>query len=266
MASRQQSLREDRIKKLEELKSLGLEPFPIKTSNDRQSIAETLFAFGTGNFEPDTVLPKTATIAGRIRSIRLHGKISFVDVEDESGRIQILIRADDVGEKAFQLFADTVDEGDFIEAQGSLTVTKTAEKSIAAKSWRMLTKAIRPVPSEHYGLKDVEQRLRRRYLDLIANPEVREMFKTKSLFWQNIRNFLLTRGFLEVETPVLENTPGGAEAEPFITHHNALDRDFFLRISLELPLKRLLVGGYERVFEIGRIFRNEGIDAEHLQD
>ncbi len=259
-------MREDRLKKIEDLKARGVDPYPVDVSDDREPIGDVLSEFKDVAGEPGSTLNKLATIAGRVRSMRLHGKVAFVDLEDQSGRMQAMFRADDVGEEQFNVFVNDVDEGDFIEASGSLGISKTGEKSIFANGWRMLTKSIRPIPSEYYGLKDVEQRLRKRYLDLIANPETREMFRQKSKFWQSLRQFLLDNGFMEVELPVLESTPGGAEAEPFVTHHNALDRDFYLRISLELPLKRLLVGGYEKVFEIGRIFRNEGIDAEHLQD
>jgi lysyl-tRNA synthetase class 2 len=145
-------------------------------------------------------------------------------------------------------------------------VTKAGEKSLEVHDWTMLAKNIRPIPTEYFGLKDTEELLRKRYLDLMMNPETRELFQKKNIFWQTIRQYLATNGFLEIQTPVLEHIPGGADAEPFVTHHNALDQDFFLRISLELPLKRLLVGGYEKVFEIGRVFRNEGIDREHLQE
>ena len=266
MATRQQSLREERLKKLEDLRKRGLEAYPVNTSDDRKPIADILSEFEDIKGEAGQSLDKLATIAGRVRSIRLHGKIGFADLEDGSGRMQALLKADDIGQEPFDLFLADVDEGDFIEVGGTMLVTKSGEKSIAASGWRMLAKSLRPVPSEYYGLKDIEQRLRKRYLDLLTNAEVRELFYKKNIFWQAVRGFLIEKGFLEVETPVLEFTPGGAEAEPFITHHKALNQDFFLRISLELPLKKLLVGGYEKVFEIGRIFRNEGIDAEHLQD
>jgi lysyl-tRNA synthetase class 2 len=159
-----------------------------------------------------------------------------------------------------------VEVGDFIEASGKLFKTKQDEKTLEVSDWQMLSKNIRPIPSEYYGLKDTEALLRKRYLDLMMNPETREIFRKKNIFWQTIRGFLTKERFLEVQTPVLEHIPGGAEAEPFVTHHNALDEDFYLRISLELALKRLLVGGFEKVFEIGRVFRNEGIDRAHLQE
>jgi lysyl-tRNA synthetase class 2 len=206
------------------------------------------------------------TLAGRVRSLRSMGKIAFVHIEDESGKFQLFLAENHLGEEPFRLFVETVEIGDFVAATGPLFTTKQGEKSLEAHSWIILAKALRPVPTEHFGLKDEEERLRRRYLDLLSNPETRELFRKKNLFWQTVRTYLTENGFLEVQTPVLEHIPGGAEAEPFITHHNALDVDFYLRISLELSLKRLLVGGYERVFEIGRVFRNEGIDREHLQE
>jgi len=166
----------------------------------------------------------------------------------------------------FTLIQNTLDVGDFIEVCGTLFATKRGEKSISPTLVRIIGKSIRPLPSEWYGLEDTEIRLRKRYLDMLTHPEIRELFIKKDIFWTTIRNFLKNEEFREVETAVLEPIPGGAEAEPFITHHNALDTNFYLRISLELPLKRLLVGGFEKVFEIGRIFRNEGIDREHLQD
>lgn len=206
------------------------------------------------------------SLVGRVRSLRTMGKIAFAHVEDGSGKIQFFLSEGELGADAFSLFSDNVEVGDFIGATGTMFLTKKEEKTLSVKSWRILSKSVRPIPTEFYGLKDEEELLRRRYLDLLANPETRELFRKKNAFWQTVRRFLSAKDFLEVQTPVLEHIPGGAEAEPFITHHNALDEDFYLRISLELSLKRLLVGGYERVFEIGRVFRNEGIDREHLQE
>lgn len=264
MSSREQSLREDRLKKLENLRKQGIDPYPVKTSSKRRLIADVLGTPFEG--DPEYKPEKETVIAGRIRSLRLHGRLCFADIEDQSGRIQTILRSDEIGDQSFDTFVAGIDEGDFIEVTGRKIYSQTNQKSVTVKEWTLLAKSLRPIPSEHFGLKDVEQRLRKRYLDLIANPETRELFRKKSLFWQNIRQCMLKHDFLEVETPVLEAVPGGAEAEPFTTHHNALGRDFYLRISLELPLKRLLVGGFEKVFEIGRIFRNEGISTEHLQD
>ncbi len=206
------------------------------------------------------------TVAGRVKSLRMMGKIGFAHIEDGSGKVQIFLSEQTTGLDAIKLFADTIEIGDFVEATGKVFLTKKDEKTIDVAAWRVLGKSMRPIPTEHFGLQDEEERLRRRYLDLLSNPETRDIFMKKNRFWQTVRTFLSERGYLEVQTPVLEHIPGGAEAEPFITHHNALDQDFYLRISLELALKRLLVGGYERVFEIGRVFRNEGIDREHLQE
>jgi lysyl-tRNA synthetase class 2 len=194
------------------------------------------------------------------------GGSTFAHIEDASGKIQIFLNQANVAAGKYQLFSDNVELGDFIEVRGKLFKTQTGEITLQVSDWKMLAKSLAPVPAEHFGFKDTEELLRRRYLDLMMNPETREIFRKKSIFWQTIRSFLGKYGFLEVQTPVFENIPGGADAEPFATHHNALDRDYFMRISLELPLKKLLVGGYEKVFEIGRVFRNEGIDREHLQE
>ncbi len=226
-----------------------------------QTNAETLEQFDT--------LSDTSTkvsLVGRVKSLRVMGKIVFCHIEDGTDKMQAFFSAELVGSDAFTLFKETVDLGDFISVMGVVFLTKQNEKSVKVEKWGMLSKSLRPIPTEFYGLKDEEELLRRRYLDLLMNKETRELFVKKNVFWQTVRRILSEEKFLEVQTPVLEHIPGGAEAEPFITHHNALDADFYLRISLELSLKRLLVGGYERVFEIGRVFRNEGIDREHLQE
>lgn len=223
--------------------------------------AEALVQFDTLNGTG-----KQVSIVGRVRSLRVMGKIAFAHLEDGSGKMQGFFSVEALGENQFQLLKDTLEIGDFLSITGTVFLTKQNEKSIRVEEWSMLSKSLLPLPAEFYGLKDEEQLLRRRYLDLVMNGETRELFRKKNMFWQTVRQFLSGKDFLEVQTPVLEHTPGGAEAEPFVTHHNALGQDFYLRISLELPLKRLLVGGYERVFEIGRVFRNEGIDREHLQE
>ncbi len=217
--------------------------------------------------------PTKISVVGRVRSLRTFGKIAFCHIEDGSGKIQGFLSeeclaASDTSQSqsAFLLFKETVELGDFLSITGTVFRTKQNEKTIRVEHWQMLAKSLLPLPTEFYGLKDEEALLRQRYLDLVMNVETRELFVQKNVFWQTVRGFLVKRNFLEVQTPVLEHVPGGAEAEPFVTHHQALDQDFYLRISLELPLKRLLVGGYERVFEIGRVFRNEGIDREHLQE
>jgi len=258
MAERIEDIISFRKKKLEAIIALGIDPYPSTTARDHQ-ISEAVLGFDDLSAQAQKI-----TLAGRIRSMRGQGKVAFYDIEDPSGRIQFFFKADTLGDSYTQL--DYFDIGDFIEGTGTLFLTKTGEKSLKIESFKILSKSLRPLPSEFYGLENQELRLRKRYLDLIMNPEVREMFIKKTVFWQSIQDFLKQSGFLQVEAPVLEPIPGGAEAEPFVTHHNALDRDFYLRISLELPLKKLIVGGYEKVFEIGRVFRNEGIDTEHLQD
>ncbi len=257
-------MREDilaaREEKLDGLAEAFGEVYPEKT--DRTHRAQSaLDAFESLSGDGTEI-----AVAGRVRSLRTMGKIAFAHIEDGSGRIQIFLSEAELGVEPFRLFSDTVDLGDFVNARGTLFLTKKGEKTLLVKSWRILGKSMRPIPTEYYGIEDTEELLRKRYLDLLANPETRDLFRKKNLFWQTIRQFLIDEGYLEVQTPVLEHVPGGAEAEPFVTHHNALDADFYLRISLELALKRLLVGGFERVFEIGRVFRNEGIDREHLQE
>ncbi len=257
-------MREDiiavKVEKLAKLKEAFKTVYPEKTERTHTAV-EALDAFETLSSAGTEI-----AVVGRVRSLRTMGKIAFAHIEDGSGRIQIFLSEADLGNETFRLFADTVEMGDFVNVHGTVFLTKKEEKTVAVKSWSILGKSMRPIPTDHFGIEDKEELLRRRYLDLLSNPETRELFVKKNLFWQTIRRFFTDEGYLEVQTPVLEHVPGGAEAEPFITHHNALDTDFYLRISLELALKRLLVGGYERVFEIGRVFRNEGIDREHLQE
>lgn len=260
----QEDLREDIIAtkqtKLSRLTEVFGVVYPEKTERTHLN-QEALDGF-------DTLVGNGATLVlvGRVRSLRMMGKIGFAHIEDGSARIQIFLSENVLGTEKLELFAETIEIGDFVEARGTLFTTKKAEKTLEVNDWKILGKSLRPIPTEFYGLKNEEELLRRRYLDLLTNPETRELFVKKNIFWQTVRQFLAREKFLEVQTPVLEHIPGGAEAEPFRTHHNALDQDFYLRISLELSLKRLLVGGYERVFEIGRLFRNEGIDREHLQE
>lgn len=254
-------MREDIIKtkleKLENLKKAGMEIYPEKL--------ERSFANSEALDKFDTIKDKIFLV-GRVRSLRPMGKSAFAHIEDGSGKIQLFLSEKNIGKEKYKLFTKNIETGDFIQVKGVLFKTKTGEKTLEVSGWKILSKSARPIPTEYYGLKDTEDLLRKRYLDFLINPKTREIFKKKNVFWQTIRKFLASRGFLETQTPVLENVPGGAEAKPFITHHNILNRDFYLRISLELPLKKLLVGGYEKVFEIGRTFRNEGIDREHLQE
>lgn len=255
-------IREDilqtKLEKLDQVREFGMDPYPEKTERDFQN-AEVLEKF-------DEIGNKKITIIGRVRSLRPMGGSAFAHIEDESGKMQLFFNKANMPEELFKLFVKSVELGDFVEVSGELFKTKTDEKSLKVIDWKMLSKNIRPIPTEHFGIKDEEELLRRRYLDLMTNAETRELFRKKNIFWQTTRTFLAKDGFLEVQNPVFEHTPGGAEAQPFITHHNALDQDFYMRISLELALKRLLVGGYEKVFEIGRVFRNEGVDREHLQE
>ncbi len=246
--------------KLSRLKEAFGDVYPEKTNRSMDN------ATALSRFEELSSSKESVTLVGRVRSLRSMGKIAFVHIEDGSAKIQLFLSEKGLGQEQMKLFVEAVELGDFVEATGALFLTKQNEKTLEVASWRILSKSLLPIPTEFYGLKDEEALLRRRYLDLLANPETKELFVKKNIFWQTIRRTLAEKGFLEVQTPVLEHIPGGAEAEPFVTHHNALDQDFYLRISLELALKRLLVGGYERVFEIGRVFRNEGIDREHLQE
>jgi len=255
-----EDIQKTRLEKLENLQNAGMEVYPEKSQRDMTN-SQALDGFDSF-FEEK----KEISLVGRVRSMRAMGSIAFAHIEDESAKIQIFLKRDELGVEKFKLFTKNIELGDFVEVRGVLFLTKQDEKTLEVADWKVLSKAIRPIPTEHFGLKDTEDLLRKRYLDLMLNPETRELFRKKNVFWQTVRTFLAEKGFLEVQTPVLENVPGGADAEPFITHHNALDRDFHMRISLELALKRLLVGGYEKVFEIGRLFRNEGIDREHLQE
>lgn len=248
----------ERLKKLEEIKLRGLNPYPARTKK-ALAISEVLEKFSA--LEKSK---KNISAAGRIWSIRDQGGLVFWDLKDEHGQIQVLLKKTIL--KDFNLFKKVIDRGDFVSVSGLLFKTKRGEKSLEAKNIQILAKSVRPLPTEWYGIEDIETRLRQRYVDLLLNPETKDIFRKKAIFWSAFRTELVKSGFLEVETPVFESIPGGAEAEPFKTHHNALDTDFYLRISLELPLKKLLIGGFEKVFEIGRIFRNEGIDREHLQD
>ena len=263
MAERLDDIVSFRKKKLEELQAQGIDPYPSATSRTLE-ISSALESFES--IAESTGTGQTVTIVGRMRSLRVMGKLAFAHIDDGTGRMQVLLNAAQVGEDHFKLFVDTFDVGDFIEASGILFLTKTQEKTLKVDAVRMLAKSLRPLPGEYYSLSDEETRLRKRYLDIMMNPDVKETFAKKAKFWDATRRFLAQRGFLEMYMPVLEPIPGGAEAEPFVTHHNALDRDFYLRISLELPLKKMLVAGYPKVFEIGRVFRNEGVDREHLQD
>jgi lysyl-tRNA synthetase class 2 len=253
-------IRKERISKADKLKKAGLSPYPAITKRDT-SIEDFL-----NNFDKLESDKSTKTLAGRVMAKRGHGALIFIDLYDGTGRTQAIIRLDDMSNEAHNLFTDTVDTGDFIEITGEALITKSGAKSLLVKDWRMLAKSLLPLPKEFFGIKDEDNRYRKRYLDMILDQDVAKLAAMRSKFWNTIRSFLLSKGYIEVETPILENTTGGAEAAPFITHHNALDIDVYLRISPELWHKKLMVAGIPKVFEIGRIFRNEGMSAEHLQD
>jgi len=250
-----------RYEKLAQFKEKGIEPFGTKY--ERTHLAEELRAeydhLDKAELEE---IAANVSIAGRLIRKRVQGKASFAHLQDGSGKIQIYVRLNDVGKEQYELFRQ-VDLGDFLGVSGVVFKTNRGELTIKVKEMVFLSKSLRPLPEKYHGLKDIEQRYRRRYLDLIMNPEVKETFVTRSRIIAAMRSFLNERGFLEVETPTLQTIPGGGHARPFITHHNALDMDLYLRIALELHLKRLIIGGMEKVYEIGRVYRNEGISTKH---
>ena len=254
-------IRDTRIKKLKLLKEKGINPYPAESKREL-SLKEA------GDYFDSLEKNKESKwISGRVMSIRGQGAIVFVTLNDGTGLFQGLFKKDVIGDEKFDFFNEVVDIGDFIEIFGNFFITKRGEKTQEVKNWSMLSKSLLPLPEKWHGLQDVEERFRKRYLDILMDGEVKEIFKKREKFWSAIREYLKSKDFLEVETPVIENTTGGADARPFITHHNALDIDVYLRISAgELWQKELLVAGFLRVFEIGRIFRNEGISNEHLQD
>lgn len=244
---------------IENIKKEGIDPFGQRFER-KHKIGEVIQKFnqlGIGESSQEKV-----TIAGRIMALRKHGKAAFADIEDIEGRMQIYIKSNKVGQKTFELFSK-IDVGDIIGITGLVFRTKMGELTIFTEELTLLCKSIRSLPEKWHGLKDIETRYRKRYLDLIVNSSVRDIFIKRSKVIRSLRNFLDSKGYLEVETPIMQPIPGGATARPFITHHNALDRDFYLRIAPELYLKRLLVGGLEKVYELSRNFRNEGISTKH---
>ncbi|MBS3056508.1 MAG: lysine--tRNA ligase [Candidatus Aenigmarchaeota archaeon] len=255
-----EEIMQEREKKLEHIKNLGIYPFGHKYERSC-SIAEIL--------EKYKDLPKNEkrekdifSVAGRIKSIRKHGKLIFIDIEDSSEKMQILLELNTLGKKNFE-FIELLNIGDFIGTSGYIFRSATNELTIWVKSYELLCKSLRPLPSEWHGLKDTEIRYRQRYADMIINPDVRKVFVQRSMILAEIRGFMQKKGFVEITTPTLQPIYGGAFAEPFVTHHNALDMDLYLSISPELYLKRAIVGGFEKVYEICRNFRNEGIDTKH---
>ncbi len=259
-----------RLEKLEKLRQEGIEPYPHRFDRSHQT-REAIEAFEGAETDEEEV---RAIVAGRIRSIRHMGKITFAHIEDGQGKLQLFLRQDDLGEVHFQLFSEAFDLGDFIGAEGVMFRTRTGEVTLRVEAFHMLAKALSPLPAAkeelvegervvHSAFSDPEARYRQRYADLVVNPDERQIFRTRARIIRALQNFLDGRDFLEVETPILQPIYGGAAARPFVTHHNQLHQDLYLRISFELYLKRLLVGGFEGVYEIGRDFRNEGVSFKH---
>lgn len=263
-----EEIRIARIEKLNKLRQAGVDPYPSKTERNVQ-IGTLIKDFE--NFQKEN---KPVTIAGRIMALRAQGAIVFIDVFDGTAdpgaqpeKFQALFKRGELNEKDFDLFLETADIGDFVQVTGTLFVTKRNEKTLQVSAWKMLTKSLRPLPEKWHGLQDLDERYRKRYLDLLMNSELRELIVQKTRFWEVVRNFMKEKGFLEIETPTLELTTGGAEARPFKTHHNDFDLDMYLRISVgELWQKRLMAAGFPKTFEIGRVYRNEGTSPEHLQE
>ncbi|MCR4408358.1 MAG: lysine--tRNA ligase [Anaerolineae bacterium] len=251
-------LEQQRLAKAERIRQRGIDPYPprVKRTHTTQ---EAIVAFEKAG-EDDEL---TVSVVGRLMSVRTMGRSTFAHIADGSGRLQIYLRQDDLGQETYEFFDRDFDLGDFIGVTGTLFRTRTGEITVRVQNFEMLAKSLHPLPEKWHGLKDVETRYRHRYADLIANEDVRQVFITRTRIVSALRRFLDSRGFLEVETPILQPIYGGAAARPFVTYHNQLHQNLFLRISFELYLKRLIVGGYERVYEIGRDFRNEGVSYKH---
>ncbi len=252
--------RSERLKKIEILKQHGVDPYPAESFRTHEN------AHFVQIFDSLISSEEQVTLAGRIMSFRGQGGISFIDLFDGTARVQALVKKDDIGEEQFKLFTETINTGDFVEITGGAFTTQRGVNSLSGKSWRLLSKSLNQIPDEWFGLKDEDGRYRKRYLDILLNQKTAEIVKKRSIFWNSVRSFMLEKNFIEVETPILETKTGGAEARPFVTHHNALDMDVFLRISPELWHKKLMIGGIPKIFEIGRVFRNEGMSYEHAQD
>ena len=252
-------VRQARLEKIEQMKQRGIDPYPAECNRTHDAV--------TFLNEHAALVESAATVslAGRVMSLREHGGALFTDVYDGTKKVQALLKRDTL-EGEYESFKEFVDLGDFVELSGTAFTTNRGVPSLLVTGWKMLAKSLRPIPDEWYGLKDEDERYRKRYIDMLLSPETADLVRKRSVFWNAVRTFMLERGFLEVETPVLETLTGGAEARPFKTHHNALDLDVFLRISVELWHKKLMAGGIPKTFEIGRVFRNEGMSHEHAQD
>jgi lysyl-tRNA synthetase class 2 len=256
-----EEIKASRLGKLEALKNSGVNPYPAKAMREL-SLGEAI-----QNFEKLESSKEAKWVSGRVMSLRGQGAINFITLYDGTGHFQALLKKDVLGEDKLKFWSGVVDIGDFVEIQGTFFVTQRGEKTIEAKDWRMLSKSLLPLPEKWHGLQDIEERFRKRYLDILMNPEAKDILEKKAKFWDVTRNFMKRKGFLEVETPTLEVTTGGAEATPFKTHHNDYDLDVYLRISIgELWQKRLMAAGIEKTFEIGRAYRNEGTSPEHAQE
>ena len=260
MTSRLKRIAEQRRKKINRIRTMGIEPYPHRYQRTHTTQEATdLLVQMEGEDQAET---PSVSIAGRVMANRTMGKTSFIDIHDSSGKLQLYCRNDILDETSGQILKD-IDIGDIVGASGTMLRTRSGEPSLKAGSLTLLSKSLQPLPEKWHGLSDVDTRFRQRYLDLIANREVKDIFKVRSRVIGGVRQFLNQRGFVEVETPVLQPHAGGALARPFITHHNTLDQDFYLRIALELHLKRLIIGGMDKVYELGRTFRNEGVSTRH---
>ena len=253
---------EQRLRKLKELKEMGIEPYSAPFDVENHA-GELIGKYASAPAEDFTKEPPAVSLSGRLMTVRDFGKASFAHLQDSTGKIQLYFKKDAIGPENYSLFKKYMDIGDIIGVKGKLFKTRTGELTVEVSEFRLLSKSLRPLPEKWHGLQDIETRYRQRYLDLIVNPQVKEAFRLRSILIKSLRDFFEAEGFIEVETPMMHPVAGGAAAKPFKTHHNALGVDLYLRIAPELYLKRLLVGGYERVFEINKNFRNEGISTRH---
>ncbi|HFC36318.1 MAG TPA: lysine--tRNA ligase [Candidatus Moranbacteria bacterium] len=260
MFNMRKDIREVKLEKMENLRNAGMEVYPATSRRDYAN-REALEKFDEIGEDKEIYL------AGRVRSLRPMGGSAFCHIEDADAKIQLFLNKNNMDERKFKLFVKNVELGDFVQVKGTLFKTKTGEKTLKVTDWKILSKTLKPFPTEHFGFKNEEEKFRKRYLDLFFNKEEREIFKRRAKFWQTIQKFMLKNGFLQVETPHIETTTGGAEARPFKTYHNDFDMPVYMRICIgELWQKRLMAAGFEKTFEIGRAFRNEGTSPNHLQE